>query len=48
MKLKLIILLLLVSLQSWSQNFNVQSASNSLTNKDLPGAKKFIDMAAEH
>ncbi|HRH65717.1 MAG TPA: tetratricopeptide repeat protein [Bacteroidia bacterium] len=48
MKLKLFFVLMIVSLQSWSQNFNVQSAANSFNDKDLAGAKKFIDMASEN
>ncbi len=48
MKIKLFLLFTIISLQTFAQNFNVQSAANSLNNKDLPGAKKFIDMAGQN
>ncbi|MFN8143181.1 MAG: tetratricopeptide repeat protein [Bacteroidia bacterium] len=46
MKVKIALLSMLVSLSISAQNFNIQSASNALTHKDLPEAKKMIDLAA--
>ena len=46
MKNKLLIFLILISIKSFSQQNNVQSAANSLKYNEVGDAKKFIDDAA--